>query len=306
MNDEDLGRALGTALAAPRILPVADAGSRLRARAHRPRVRQAPVAGLATVAVLLTGAVLIRSAAGGSAAPDQSAASGTAAGVLRLANPVLIGRVGPCTRDPGVRCPAVASVTFDQVQQVETVSDPGLAVVLTRRPPDRYPLTALAGNGSDTRLVVRIAGGLDLPATVQDEGDAVRIRTDDPAAVLDRLGAAPVPPARLGPGPLDVPLELRAVTRSEVGLCPAGGPGVVQSGECLVLAGSGLRLSSADLSILPPVGEDPAWKVLVRVDPADRPGLAAYTRAHAGQRIAFAVGGRPLPELNADAIRGEF
>lgn len=305
MNDDELGRALGIALAGTDLRATPDAGPRLRARARRTRTRYAVLGGaMAAVVVLLLGVGLLRMIT--SPGPGTPAASpGPESGVRRLTTPLavrLAAGTGTCVTDAGLKCLPAASLTVDEVAGLRAVDQPGPAatVVVTLTTDDLYTLVGVAGNGPDTALEVRIGAGRPLPAALAD--DEIRIRVASPADAadtVDLLGPYPPPAPRTGPGPLDVPLEIWVVTESTVGPCrvSSAGPGVLvveRGGECLVLRGPGVRLRSADLRLTEPDRSDSAWRVSVGVPPADRAALTAYTRAHSGERIVYVAGGRVI------------
>ena len=95
MNDDEIGRALGTALTPPPVQAVADAGARLRARAAHQRRERALVGGsvFAVLGVLLA-IGLVRVGGGG---PPTPAASPAAAGYSLLTTPI---RDHPARRGP--------------------------------------------------------------------------------------------------------------------------------------------------------------------------------------------------------------
>lgn len=315
MNDEELGRALGTALAPPAVAAVPDAGARLRSRARRVRTERLALGGTVVVvlAVLLT-VGLVRGVGGTAPAP----AAAPAPGYRKLATPLtialrqpLVSKPANCAGELPLRCVTPASIlTVDRVLGVSSSDLPESGAVVEI---DLFSADEAAIAGAGERMLVARVGAAEYPVTLDGRG-GLRILVLTPrlgAELIDELGPYRPPPPRLGPGRLDVPLQLWAVTRSAEQPCAvsAAARDVIvaqQQSECLVLTGPGVSLTSADLRLLPPEADQPYWRVAVGLDPADRPALAAFTRAQAGRQIAYVISGRMLTATGAPTVQGEF
>jgi hypothetical protein len=304
MNDDELGRVLGTALTAPPLVAAPAAGPRLRDRARRDRTRRAVLAvAVAAVAVLTAG--LVRWAV---PAPPVPAAGPGAARSL-LSTPLTIGPGVPCTVAYRF-CPAAQATAVPVDEVVGTPVAVGSTVVLRVTATDSDTVAGLTTDRS--MLQVRAGGGPVLRGALADY--ELRIEAGSAAAatgLVERLGAHPPPEPRTGPGPLPVPLEIWTVTdATTIGACPAGAapPGTLvvdRRGECLRLAGPGVRLRTADLGLAGPDRGHPDWRVTVGVAVADRPALAAYLAAHRDGRVVYLAAGRVVagePDVTRDLM----
>lgn len=297
MNDDELGRALSTALAAPEVTAAADAGARLRSRARRARRTQAVDGSVVLVLALLIGVGIARAATGGP--PPAPAASGPAGG-SRLTTPLTVTPLGtrgpyrPCTAVAGTRCGAVG-LTVTEIAGLSTSELPerGAIVLISLTGDDAGTLAAVTVAAGGQQLTVEV-GAARYGATAAR--GQLRIRVDDPRAADDLvagLGAVPLPAPRTGPGRLDVPLQLWTVTGSSSTSCilTATVPDrllVNRAAECLTLTGPAATIGSADLELVPPTDNERDW--LVSVEP-DGEQLDSYSGAHVGDRVAFVAGG---------------
>lgn len=315
MNDDELGRALGTALAAPEVTAAPDAGARLRARARHARNARA-VGGTVVVvlAVLLTIGVV--RGLGGGAPTTPTAAPATC--YRLLTTPLTINppgpapSPGPCTAGAELRC-GPAALVVDEVAGLSTTDLPerGVVIVITLTATDAATLRAVVAAGPGRTVSVRVGQG-GYEATVA--ADRIRIlmpSTQDADALIAELGPFRPSAPRTGPGRLDLPLQIWTVAATPAFPCrlSAAQPGVLVVStvdECLVLHGPALKFATADLEIRAPDAGSPQWRVVVGVDAADRPALAAYTRAQTGKRVAFVAGGRLLPGAGSPTIEGQF
>lgn len=297
MNDDELGRALRTALAPPAVTPAGDAGARLRARARRARTERLAVGG----AVVLVLAVLLTVAAvRGIGGPPAPTAAVPAVGHRLLTTPLVLNRYGPapspgpCTAGAQATCgPAVLVV--DEVAGLRTTDLPerGGIVEITLTAADAATLRAAIGPGPDATLSVGVGQG---GYFAQLKGDVLRVpmaSTQSADAFVTELGPVAPPPPRTGPGRLELPVQLWTVTGSAATPCPvaAAPPGTLvlnRAGECLTLTGPGLVIATADLQLSPPPEAGQGWQVSVGTDDA---GLRRYTAAHVGDRVAFVAGG---------------
>jgi hypothetical protein len=315
MNDDELGQALGTALAAPEVTAAPDAGARLRTRARRARsARAVGGAVVVTLAVLLTIGVV--RAIGGDAPATPTAAP--AAGYRLLTTPLTLNRPGPapspgpCTAGAELRC-GPAALVVDEVAGLSTTDLPerGVVIVITLTATDAATLRAVVATGPGRTVSVRVGQGGYQATVVADRLRIPMPNTQDADALVAELGPFRPSAPRTGPGRLDLPLQIWTVAGTPAFPCrlSAAQPGVLVVNtveECLVLHGPALSLGTADLEVRPPDAGSPGWRVLVGVDPADRPGLAAYTRAQTGKRVAFVAGGRLLSETGSPTIEGQF
>jgi hypothetical protein len=318
VNDDELRQALGTALAAPAVTAAPDAGARLRARARRARTGRLAVSGtlVAVLAVLLTVGVV--RGLGGSA-PPAPAAGPAATGLSRLTTPLTVAltqrvspSAGPCDAGPGLRCvPPAVVLDVDEVEGLATAELPesGAVVLATLTATDAGTLAGAAPPGSGP-LLAAIAGA-PYPAEMT-AGRVLRIYVPTPrvaSEVVGALGPVAVPPARVGPGPLDVPLQIWTVTAATPSPCAVSSvdPGVRvvdRSSECLVLTGPALSIGTADLELVPPQGDGGGWQVWVELDPPATAQLGRYTGTHVGGRIAFVAGKRMIGA--GPTIQGRF
>jgi hypothetical protein len=286
MNDDELGRALGTALAAPELVPTPDAGARLRGRAHRARTERLAVGGTSVLVLALLLTIGVIRGTGGGAPTTPTASPATASfGFSRLRTPLTVAA-------------GVVRFTTDEVTsiRVSPLPESGVTVAVTLTATDMRTLTSLLGPGRRGDV---LAGAEEVfPADATATG--LRIRVPTPR-LTDELVAslAPYRPvARTGAGRLDVPLQLWTVTASAAGSCsgdaaPSGTLLVDRIGECLTLRGPGASIGSADLGIRPASGAaDPSWVVTVGVSGPEAAVLAAYTGGHVRDRVAFVAGGR--------------
>jgi hypothetical protein len=308
MNDDDLGRALGTALRGPERRATADAGPRLRATARRDRTRQRLAGTAAVVAVLLLAAGLLTRLPGGPAAPVTAA--GPTSGLTLLEHPLTLSLhrlpLATCVRTDVVRCPG--QPVYLSVDQVLAVRAAAAQVRITLLPDDADTLATLAGQDISVGAAGVLAGRpLVAPA---DGGLTVDLGTPGAAAAfVADLGPYPAGPVRTGPGPLDVPFELWSVAHTFTAPCQVlTGPASVmvnRLGQCVELTGAGrVLIDSADVRILPPDSGDPQWRVLLTFDAADRPAVGAFTRANTGKDIGFVIGG--VPVAGFPQVQGAF
>ena len=302
MNDEELGRALGTALAAPELTAAPDAGARLRTRARR---RRTEVAVLSTVVVavlgLLVGVGVVRATTG--APPPDSVAAGPVTGLSRLSTTLYVdvsrGADSCINVDP--RC-ATTTLTLADITGVSTSELPesGAIVLLTLTGDDAATLRGVAVG--DRELTVR-AAELTYPATAPL--GQLRINVGSPRAaaeLVSTLGPVRAPAPRTGPGRLDVPLELWNVVGTDSEPCSpvSTAPDRLvtdRAGVCLTLAGPGLSIDTADLELTAPAEPGQDWLVSVGGVGIE---LDRFTSEHVGDRIAFVAGGRVYggtPEL---------
>lgn len=315
MNDDELSRALGTALAPPEVVPAADAGSRLRARARRARTERLAVGGtvVLVLAVLLTVGV-VRGSGGGPTAPVAAPATG----FRLLTTPMTINAYGPapsqgpCTAGAEQQC-GPAALVVDQIDGLSTtdLAEQGAMVEISLAATDAATLRAAITLGPGNSVSVTVGQGGYWGLVV---GDRIRVPMASAHSAdlfVTELGPVPLAAPRTGPGRLDLQLQLWTVADTPASPCRlrAVQPGVLvvnTPDECLVLHGPALSLGSADLEVLPPDAGDAGWRVRVGVDREDRPALAAFTRAQTGKRIAFVVGGRLLPGVGTPVTQGEF
>jgi hypothetical protein len=302
VNDDELGRALATALAAPDVQAAPDAGAKLRARARRQRAQQWAV-GAAVTAVLavLLGLGLIR-------APSELApvATGVSYGhsLLRVPLAVQLSPV-PCPIPVSAGCPPPPVVTLDEVLGLRVTELPEsgaiVEVTLTRdddRTMARTPLPQQA-------QLTAVAGTLSYPAMFRPNIVRIRVPTPELADELVALLAPYQPVARTGPGRLDRPLQVWWVRAAGAPLCAVTfdiphTSKVNRLGECLFLAGPVVTIDAADVRIRPPSVGGADWVVTVDPSGPARRALADWTAGHAGQRIAVGVAGQlvgPAPEL---------
>lgn len=316
MNDEELGRALGTALAAPDLTAAPDAGPRLRIRARRERTGRLAVGGtvVLVLAVLLT-VGLVRGIGGSPTAPVAAPATG----FRMLTTPMTVNAFGPapspgpCTAGAEQEC-GPAALIVDQVDGLSTtyLLERGAVVMVSLTATDAATLRAALAPGPGDSVSVTVGQGSYQGLVV---GDGLRIpmpSAQDADAFVAELGPVPLAAPRTGPGRLDRQLQLWTVADTAASPCRlrAARPGVLvvnTPDACLVLHGPALSLGSADLQVLPPdAGNQVVWRVQVGVDPADRAALAAFTRAQTGNQVAFVAGGRLLPGVGTPVIQGEF
>jgi hypothetical protein len=278
MNDEKLGRALGTALAAPDVQARPDAGPLLRGRAARQR-RERGLAGGSFVLVLgvLLAVGVVRGMGGG--APTTPAA-GRPTGFSRLSTPLTVVAADPpastCTAPPsGTRCGTAPLLTVDMITGLTTTDLPerDVAVTITLTSTDGALLSRLTSHPGYERIAVLVAGSTPLPATAT--GDRLRVTTDS-TQTADRLVRALGPVAltapRLGPGPLTRPLRVRVATAVPGVPCrlTSDGSGAVvlnRARSCLatrvpdINRGAGIVVRSGDLSVRAVAGD--LWGVRI-------------------------------------------
>jgi hypothetical protein len=317
MNDEEIGRALGTALAPPEVQAVPDAGARLRARAGRTR-RDHSLLGASVVAVLgvLLAVGVVRGVGGG--APTAPAASPAAGGYSLLPTPIEITRLGavpaspgPCPPGTGPTC-GPAALTVDEVAGVGTVTlaNGGTVVEIALVTRDAEVLRAVGDSHFGVR--VKEADGTSSGYSGPLSGDRLLLGMPTRASADDlvaTLGPVPLRAPRTGPGRLDVPLQLWAVASSTSWPCSVERTAAdelffARSGECLTLRGPVMSIGTADLGIRQDSGQ---WSVAVGVSGPESAALLAFTSKHVHEQIAFMIGGRAvnlLPTLEGPISAG--
>ncbi|HEY6747205.1 MAG TPA: hypothetical protein VI357_15985 [Mycobacteriales bacterium] len=319
MKDEELGQALGTALAAPEVTAAPDAGARLRARARRARTERLAAGGAVVVVLALLVAVGVVRGVGGGARSTPVASP--PAGLSRLTTPltVALAQVTPehdgagCGTGSGLRCvPPAAALTVDEVVGLSTSELPesGAFVQVALTATDAGTLAMMEG-ASLTAGVGTASYPADLPG-----GDVLRIRVPTPRMgqeLVDELGPVRLGPPRTGPGRLGRPLQIWTVRKSDRSPCavsPArAGVLVVNRGsECLVLTGPELTIDSADLELVPPQDIGPQRLVSVGLTGPVSDQFTRYTARHVGDRAAFVAGGHLLssPPVLQGPISGSF
>jgi hypothetical protein len=302
VNDDELGRALATALAAPDVQAAPDAGAKLRARARRQQTRQWLVGGaLTAVLAVLVALGAVRAAPASDPAP---VAAGPSLGHSLLRVPLAVQLDPPCPK--ASTCAPLPVLTIDEVRAVRVIDLP-----------ERGAVVEVTLTGDDDRTVARTplpqqadltagAGALSYPATYRPGTLRIRVPTPRLADQLVALLGPYEPVARTGPGRLDRPLQVWLVVGSGGPLCSDidGVPhtlAVNRPGECLLLTGPAVTIDAADVRVVPPtagVGGD--WVVsLVPSGPARR-ALADWSARHVGRRVAVGIDGRlvgPAPVL---------
>lgn len=295
MNDDELGRALGTLLTGPELRATADAGPRLRAVARRDRGRQLAVGAVATVAVVLLAIGLVTRLPGAPAAPETAA--GSTPGLTLLDEPLTITLADPPEKACALPLKPVCSdpahyLTVDQVLELRA---DGPRVVIQVLPEDANTLAELNGRairiGTGPRtLVPSVPAPADGRLTV-DLGGPGAVTT-----VIDELGPHRAGPPRTGPGPLEVPFELWAVAATTDSTCRTiAGPDFLQVnryGRCTVLSSiDRVRIDAADVQLVPPDQTNTMWRVQLEFDAADRPAMLAFTTAHIMKAVGVVIGG---------------
>ena len=309
MNDE-LGTALRDALAAPDVTADRWAGQVLRRRAalrRERRARRLSALSAAAMVILLVGgfAALLRPAGGGGGTP----------GPLRSTGPAVLGV--PLTVQLGGD--ASPFLTVREVTAL-TVVDRELMVSLTE--PDAKTIAAVTSVSVGRSVIFRagdvtigpvtLLGPLDSPLSVPTTTDAGAV------SLLVALDPEPVDAAavRVGPGPLDLPLELRGVRELTGPPCSPAGT-VALADRCVLLGRTYVRVTQvADLRMGPGLASpgDPV-SVTLRLMPADvaklpspgTAGLFVYTAGGVpvGQVLA-AVPGSPLSFAFRDAAEASL
>jgi hypothetical protein len=301
MNDDELGRALSTALAPPDVQAVPDAGARLRERARRQRSRQWAAGGaIAAVLAVLVAVGVVRATTGPGPAP---VASGVSYGHSLLRTPLTVQLADgaphisrpPCPTDQ--LCPGVPLLTIDEVAglRITELPESGAVVVVTLTVDDNRTLS-----GSvlpEQRSYLGAAASTFLYGATYRAG-ALRVRLPTPE-VADGLVAALSPyrpTARTGPGRLDHPLQVWSVVAANRSPClviPDIPHKLVVNrlGECLVLDGPVVWIDSAVLQVTRP-SDAGARAVIVVPAGSGRSALVEWSAGHAGERVAFGVGGQ--------------
>jgi hypothetical protein len=312
VNDDELGRALGTALAAPEVLPAADAGARLRARAHRERTERWMAGGVAVlVLAILAAAGVVRIAAVG---PAPTAAAGPS--TLRMLHTSLDVWLGPkAAKIPwppcGAQgyCPPLPILTMDQVAGLRTTAT---GQVVVRLMPDRarmFELYTRPVQWSDLQIRV---GARSLPATYSD---GILRATAPTAAQAEELVAALglyQPVGRTGPGRLDKPLQVYAADSICRGT-NAGPEGLWrQVGQCLA-ASMAVSIDDANVEVHGPDGHGSGWSVTIDAAGPARERLARWSAANLGQQVVYGIpdpaypsGGYVENEATITVVRGEM
>lgn len=306
MNDNELRRALGTALVPPEVAAVPDAGARLRARARRAGAERLALGG--TVVVVLAFLVtvgVVRGLAG--SAPSAPTAASPAAGHVWLHTTLTVAltkpaspSAGPCDAGPRLQCvPPPFVLDVDEVEglAISELPERAALVLATLTATDARTLLAVTPQAAGDPLRVGIAGAR-YPAAIV--GRVLQIRVDSPrtaATVIDQTHAFAPRPARLGAGLLNVGLELWTVTGTTPGPCrvsPIGGGILIadQDGRCIVATGPALMFGSADLRLAGPDSNSPTWRLRVGLDAAEARELRQFTGRHIGTAIAYVVSGR--------------
>jgi hypothetical protein len=316
MNDDELGRALGTVLAAPEVSPAPDAGARLRARAQRARTERLAIGGTVVVvlALLLTVAVVRGTGGGAPATPTAAPPSGyrllTTPLTITLPGPAP--SPGPCTAGAELSC-GPAALVVDDVAEISTTDLPerGVVIVITLTGTDAATLRAVVATGPGRTVSMRVGQSGYVATVATGRLRILMASTQSADAFLAELGPFRPAAPRTGPGRLDLPLQIWIVAATPAFPCrlSAGQPGVLTVNtvdECLVLHGPELKFGTADLEIRAPDAGSSQWRVVVGLDAADRRAVADYTRAHPGRRIAFVAGGRMLPGTGSPTIKGQF
>lgn len=309
MNDEELGRALGTALAAPDLEAAPYAGARLRERARRQRAQRLAVGSAAALVLVVLAAfgavrVVADRPAGGTAAaaptgsvlvPAGELAAAAAASPVRRLHTELslwLGPEGrkiqwpPCAppgadpRQPVRYCQRVQIDSWDELAEL-TVTDGEIGARLL--PDDATILELYTRPQQRSDLLIRV-GSRSLPARY--ENGVVRM-TAPTAAQADAFVAAagPYRPAgKTGPGPLTTHLDVVAA----YSWCHSGPEGLWrQVGQCLTTDGHPvISVGDADLQVRRS-GAD--WTVRIGLGKADRNTLAQWSAGHVGQRILYMV-----------------
>lgn len=293
MNEDELGRTLGTALAAPELRVAPGAGAALRGRARRDRGRRAVLAATAAVAAV----AVVLGVARWAPTPAPTAAP-PPAGVTFLGTPFTVGPTPrDCTPDTGTKCAPRSEITVDEVRSLRAAAGT-VQVALTYT--DIATLYGVTTGGSGAALDVRIGSGPPLAAQLSAEGLLLpRGAAGAAAATIAALQPRPVGRVRTGAGSLEVPLELWSVDSATAGPCrsPTSRPGrlvVDLSGECLTLTGPGVRIRSATLEVAAPDADLPGWRVTLDLGPADAAALQAWTRSRVEKLVAFVLGGRKV------------
>lgn len=282
MNDDELGRALGTVLAAPDLHARADAGPRLRERAARQRRDRGMVGGTVVLVFgILLAVGVVRGTGGG--APTTPAAAPT--GFSRLSTPLAVVAADspepcPAPGQPAV-CKASPLLSVEVVAGWTTSDLPerGVAVTFTLITGDAAVLESATKHPQYERIQVWAAGEA-LPATTSRA--QLRI-TADSTQTADRLLTAvdPVPlrAPELGPGRLTRPLRVAAASSTAGPPCKvyfSAVPGyavVTRAEDCLTLrepdlnGGAGFMIRSADLSIREFPAQTGSWSVRVVPSP---------------------------------------
>jgi hypothetical protein len=289
VNDDDLGRALATALAVPDVQPVPDAGAKLRARARRQQARHRAVGGALT-AVL---AVLVALGVSRVPATDRTpVATGHDYGHSLLRVPLTVQLEDQC-RKPAT-CPSL--LTLDEVLGLRVTDLPELGAVvevtLTRDDDRTLARTPLP----QTANLSAVADTLSYPATYLPNTVRIRVPTAELADELVAVLAPYRPEARAGSGRLTRPLQVWSVVAAGQPFCDItlGIPHTLEVnrlGECLSLAGPVVTVDSADVVIRPPETDGADWTVVVGPAGPARQALAEWTTRHAGQRVALGVAG---------------
>jgi hypothetical protein len=320
MNDDELGRALGTALAAPELPAVPDAGARLRRRATRRRTERRIIGGsvLAVLALLVT--IDVVRVTTGVPPPGRTASDPSAAGYSRLTTPLTIASASgpfgiwpnPCPAPPGLRCETSPALTVDEVAGLSTAELPerGAVVIVTLTADDAATLREIGAGEPGFSLDVRVARAV-FRATLA--GGRLRIQVKSPRAaeqLIADVGPIRLPAPRTGPGPLDAPLQIWTATTFAPGLCQVSpsNRGVLvanRPGECLVLTGPAVSINSVtDIQLVPPDQTNGTWQVWIELGPPATTELDRYTATHVGSRVAFVVGGHLVG--GTPTIQGRF
>jgi hypothetical protein len=300
VNDEELGRMLGTALAAPPLQAAPDAGVRLRARAHRRRTeRLASGAAVAVVLVLLTtlGAVRIatdRPAPGIPTAtpsvvgPEELATAAASSPVRRLHTPLTLW-LGPDAQkiqwppcgpgnpgQPVYYCQKRLMMFWDEVAELRVT---GSEVAARLLPADAANLERVVHPMQRSDLVVRLdTGSRSLRARYTD--GVVQMTAPTSAQAHSFVAAARPyrPRIRTGPGPLQTRLQVRPASS----VCRDGQPGLWR--ECLSSGQPVVATRTADLQVL---RTGPRWTLRIGLTAADTTTLARWSAGHVGQRILY-------------------
>lgn len=305
MNDDELGRALSTALAPPAVATAGDAGARLRARARRARTEQLAVGGTVVLVLAVLLALGLVRGIGGAAAPSPAAAEPV--GFHRLTTPLTVALThqvhevtGTCAAGPRLRCvPPSTVLTVDEVVglAVSELPERGALVLATLTAVDAATVAAVTEGESGESLTIGVGKG-SYPAAVVD--GVIRIRTPTPriaSGLVDELDPVAPRPARTGPGRFDVPLQIWEVASQTASPCrvsPATKGVLVAdtAGTCLVLTGPALSIDAAVVETVPPQAANEGWMVTLELGPDDARRMGDFSSRHTESDIWYVVGGR--------------
>jgi hypothetical protein len=293
VNDEELGHALGTALAAPDMQVAPYAGARLRERARRQRTERLAVGGAAAlvlVVLVAVGAVRITAAL----STPSIAAAAQASPVRMLHTPLTI-RMGPEAQkikwppcdagSPNRRGNFCQKGPIMDVDEVAELKATDREVSVRMQPDDATMLELYTRPQQRSDLVVQV-GTRSLPARY-DEG-VLRITTPTPARAEAFVATAGPyrPVARTGPGPLDHHLQVHRAQSS----CHDSKLGLFrQVGQCLTLGTPFVSIGDADLEVHRPDRSGSGWSVSIAPTGSTRDGLARWTAAHVGEQIYYVI-----------------